>query len=202
MISRSLCGILFSLPFSFSHSWSSISFLGIHLPVGKLSKNWNPWKSIFAKESANLWGEPDRKCVHLVRTDIPENVNSPFPLQLAQDWPLWHNEGSFRFSLSHSWTSSRSLAPPHSAILAPSCQKFCFLSSSCSPPDLKECEREWQTHLLIISFPPWTCLVLHPCAEYFLLLTWQEQASGVQLLFDILSLFFPVKTLSPKSNWQ
>ena len=48
---------------------SCISF-GPHLPIGKVNIKWNPWKSIFAEEFANLRGEPDRKCVHRVLTDI------------------------------------------------------------------------------------------------------------------------------------
>lgn len=59
-----LGGTLYSLPLSFPHAWSHIPFLGPHLPTGKVNNKGNPWKSIFAEEFANLWGEPDRKCAH------------------------------------------------------------------------------------------------------------------------------------------
>lgn len=80
-----LCGMLYSLPLLLPHPWSLMSSLGPLLPTEKVNNKWNPWKSIFAEEFANLWGEPDRKCVHLVLTSIPDHVNSPFPLLPAQE---------------------------------------------------------------------------------------------------------------------
>lgn len=85
-ISSLLCDIhpvFTTIPFPCS--WSRISLLGPHLPTGKVNNEWNVRKSIFAEEVANLWGEADRKCIHSVLTDIPDNINSPFPLQLAQE---------------------------------------------------------------------------------------------------------------------
>lgn len=69
----------------FPHSWNPVSPLGSHLLFEKVNNKWNLWKSIFAKEVADLREELGRKCVHSVLTDIPDNVNSPFPLQLAQE---------------------------------------------------------------------------------------------------------------------